>query len=148
MGALAGGTQQSMDLERGQTDGLAVAGQTDRPDPGGDVGGDGPGGLGPAQQAADRLETAVDGGRLELALGDHVLAPGDDVVLGQPGQLGQGAVQGGVPGGELEQIVAVAPAGGGREILGGEAVEEGLKPGRKLDHRRGYSHCTPCRPPG
>ena len=88
MGALASGAQQSMDLGRGEADGLAVAGQMDRPDPGGDVGGDNPGGLGPAQQAADGLETAVDGGCPELAAGDHVLAPGDDVVLGQPRQIG------------------------------------------------------------
>ena len=59
---------------------------------------DGTAGLRPTQKAADSLQAAVDGGCLELTQGEHVLAPGDQVVLDQPRQLGQGAVQGGVPG--------------------------------------------------
>jgi len=79
---------------------------------------------------------------LYLAQGEHVLAPGDHVVLGQPWQIGRGSVQGGVPGDELEQVIAVAPAGDGRQILGGEAVEEGLEPGGKVGHGGGLPYCT------
>jgi hypothetical protein len=84
MGTLAGGTQQAMDFGRGQADRFALAGQANRPDFRSDVGGDDAAGLGPAQQPADRFQTAVDRGRLVLAQGEHVLAPGDHIVLGQP----------------------------------------------------------------
>ena len=112
-----------MHFGRGEADGFAVAGRAHRFDVGGDTARDGTAGLRPTQKAADSLQAAVDGGCLELTQGEHVLAPGNQIVLGQPRQLGQAAVQGGVPGTELEQVVAVAASGGGRPILGGEAVK-------------------------
>ena len=128
--------------------GLRLRGRAHRSDVGGDTARDGTAGLRPTQKAADSLQAAVDGGCLELTQGEHVLAPGNQIVLGQPRQLGQAAVQGGVPGTELEQVVAVAASGGGRPILGGEAVKKGLKPGRYVGHRNRMMSCTPCQPPG
>lgn len=148
MGAFAGGAQQGMHLGGGQADRLAVARQAHGFDVAGDVGGDSAAGLGPTQEASDGFEASVDGGRFELALGEHVLTPGDDVVFGQPGQVGLGTVQVDVPSCEIEQVVAVAATGGSREILGGKTVEEGLEPGRGIGHRRSCLYCTQFRPPG
>ena len=65
-------------------------------------------GFGPAQQATHRLQAAIDGGRLQSALCHHVLTPGDQIVLGQPGELRWRVVQAGVPGDELQQVVSIA----------------------------------------
>ena len=147
MGTRAGGAQQAMHLGRGHADRLAVAGQANRLNLASNVGGGGTTGFGPSQETADCFQATIDGGRFELAPGEHVLAPGNDVVFDQPGQLGLGTVQGCVPSCELKQVVAVAAACGGREIGGGEMVEEGLEPGRKVGHWGGSLYCTQSQPP-
>jgi hypothetical protein len=58
-----------------------------------------------------------------------VLAPGDQVVLGQPGEFRRRAIQAGVPGDEVQQIVTVSTSCRCRQIVGRQAIKEGLQPG-------------------
>jgi hypothetical protein len=74
----------------------------------------------------------------------HVLAPGDQIVLGQPGEFRRRVVQAGVPGDELPKVVPIAAAGCSRQIVRRQPVKEHLQPSGRGVHPETCLYCTPC----
>lgn len=119
----AGGAKQPMDLGIQQTSRLEPARLTDAPEVTGDISPHRPRPLGPAAQAAQGFEPAVDRGRT-LARSDQRLAIGRQVELAQPVDH-DGLLRGRlVPSQKMPQVVAVAAHRGGRQIGAPEVVDE------------------------
>ena len=93
VGTLASSAQQSMHLAAVRPSGPRFTDDTYRLDVASDIACHDAVGFGPAQQSTHRLQPAVDGSRLETALRHHVLPPGDQVVLGEPGEFRWRVVQ-------------------------------------------------------
>ena len=115
-----------MHLRGRETKRSRLADDTHRLDVEGDIARHSAVGFSPAQQSTYRLQPAIDGSRLEPALRHHVLPPSDQVMLGQPGEFRRRVVQAGVPSDEVQQIVAIAAAGCRRQVVGRQAIKEGL----------------------
>ena len=148
MRTLAGGAQQPVHLSGGQAKRPALAHNTHRLDVQSDVACHGAIGLGPAQQVTYRFQTPIDRGRLQPTLRYHMLAPSDQIVLGELAEFRHHVVQAGVPSDELQEVIPIAAAGCGRQIVGRQPVKECLQPRGEGFHPAPCLYCTPCRPPG
>ncbi len=136
-----------MDLDIGQADRLAVARGAHRPDAARGIRGQGSSSLRPSAQPAQGIQPTVDRGGPSPG-SDHVLAVGDELVLGEPLE-GEGAVlDGAVPSEEMTQIVAIAAPGRRCQVVARQAGEEGRHPSCLARRSRlRHMYCTQSHPP-
>ncbi len=138
-----------MNLGIGQTGRLAIAHRAHRPEVAGDIAAQRAGAARPPAQAAQGIQAPVDRGGAPPG-GDHVLAVGDQLELGEAVEREPIRLDHGAPGEEVPQIVAIAAQRRRREVLTCQAVKERHHPGRVAYRQtlgRRCLYCTQCDPP-